>query len=235
MSNSLLSRILEPIRLKFHYLADKSNLVWIRMAVDVLYFRPLVWKKCRCAVEHPERLPKIGPAILVANHSSHMDAGVIQALFPLGLLPKIRPSGARDYFTKSWPWHVFARGFMRLLFVDRGNGHLAKAGEVDPLAELHEPLQSGVMVIVFPQGTREKTGTGFRSGVVHLSKMHPKVPVIPILIRGTREILPPKTVGFRPGPLSVHVGEAYTFDPNLSAADNAKRLEEYINSLDGET
>jgi 1-acyl-sn-glycerol-3-phosphate acyltransferase len=65
--------------------------------------------------------------------------------------------------------------------------------------------------------------------------MHPNVPVIPILIRGTREILPPDTFGFGTGPLSVHVGEPYTFDPDLSAADNAKQLEEYINSLDGET
>ncbi len=232
MANTLLTQVLEVVNLKLHQLADKANLVYIRMAVDALYFRPLVWKKCKCQVYHHERLPKEGPAILVSTHSSHMDAGVIQALFPLGQLPKIRPSGARDYFTKSWPWHLFARGFMRLLFVDRGSGHLAKVGEADPLAELHGPLKADVMVIVFPQGTREKTNTGFRSGVVHLSRMHPTVPIIPILLCGTREVLPPKTTGFRPGPLSVYVGEAYTFDPDLSASDNAKALEKYIYSLD---
>ena len=126
MANTFLTQVLEAVNLKLHQLADKANLVYIRMAVDALYFRPLVWKKCKCQVYNRERLPQQGPAILVSTHSSHMDAGVIQALFPLGQLPKIRPSGARDYFTKSWPWHLFARGFMRLLFVDRGSRHFSK-------------------------------------------------------------------------------------------------------------
>ena len=117
-----------------------------------------------------------------------------------------------------------------MLFVDRGSGQLAKAGEIDPFAELHGPLEAGVMIIVFPQGTRE-TNVAFRSGVVHLSKKHPNVPIIPLLLRGTREVLPPKTTGFRPGPLSVYVGEEYTFDGDLSASDNAKALEKYIYSL----
>jgi len=243
VAHPFLTRILVAITLRLHQLADKANLLYIRMAVDLLYFRPLVWKKCRCFVYSSERLPKTGPAILVANHNSHMDAGVIQALFPLGMLPKIRPSGARDHFTKKgFLWHLFARGFMRLLFVDRGSGHLAKTGEIDPFAELHSPLKDGVMIIVFPQGTRDAKVSSldsgkvpsFKSGVVHLSRAHPTVPVIPIPLRGTRKVLPPNTVGFRPGPLSVYVGEKYNFDPELSATDNAQALEKYINSLDGE-
>jgi 1-acyl-sn-glycerol-3-phosphate acyltransferase len=213
-------------------LADRSNLVYLRMVTDALFFRRLVWKKCQLQAHNLERLPKHGPALLVSTHSSHMDAGVIQVLFPLTMLPRIRPSGARDHFTtKGFGWHLFARGFMRLLFVDRSSGELAKAGKINPFAELHVPLTTDVMVIVFPQGTRDPT-MSFKSGIVHLSRMYPEVPVIPILLRGTEAVLPPNTVGFRPGPLSVYVGERYTFDPTLSAADNVKKLEEYIYSLD---
>lgn len=231
MNNNLFASTLEAVKLKLHQLADKSNLVYLRMMVDAIYFRRLVWKGCNCEVRNLERLPTEGPAILVSSHSSHMDAGVIQALFPLKNLPHIRPSGARDHFTKSLLWHLFARGFMRLLFVDRGSGEAAKTGEIDPFAELHEPLEAGQMIIVFPEGTRS-TDTSFKSGIVHLAKAHPDIPVIPILLRGTRQVLPPKTFGFRAGPIAVYVGKIYAFDESLSASENAKALEEYVYSLD---
>ena len=227
MAEKLLTLILR----KLHQWVDRANLVYVRMAVDALYFRPLVWKRCRCQVYHRERLPTKGPTLLVCTHESHMDVGVIQALFPLSQLPKIRPSGARDYFTKGLLWHLFARGFMRLLFVDRDAGHLAKTGELDPFSELHAPLQAGVMVIVFPQGTRDPNAS-FRPGVVLLSRAHREVPIIPILLRGTREVLLPNTFGFRPGPISVYVGKRYTFSDALSATENVQTLQRYINSLD---
>ncbi len=201
------------------------------MIVDVLFFRPFVLKKCDLQVHNRERLPKKGPAILVSTHSSHMDAGVIQALFPLMMLPYIRPSAARDHFTKGLLWHLFARGFMRLLFVDRGSGQLAKTGDIDPFGELHIPLEAGLMIIIFPQGTRNPDA-GFRSGIVHLAKSYPHVPVIPILLRGTHDVLPPKAKSFRAGPIAVYVGEKYTFNQHQTASENAQALEAYIYLLD---
>jgi 1-acyl-sn-glycerol-3-phosphate acyltransferase len=233
MTVKLLPMVLEAVNLKLHQLIDRANLVHLRKVFDALYFRRFVHKECACQVYHRERLPDQGPVFLVSSHSSHMDAGVIQTLFPLALLHCIRPSAARDHFTKGLVWHLFARGFMRLLFVDRGSGELAKIGQIDPFAELKAPLEAGQMIIVFPQGTRD-TNVTFRSGIVHLARKNPGVPIIPILLRGTDKVLPKKASWFKAGPLKVYVGERYTFDEGQTASENARALEKYIYSLDQE-
>ena len=73
--------------------------------IKVLFFglivKPIVFVVLGLNIRGRDNLPLTGPAILIANHNSHLDTMVLMSLYPLKQIHKIRPVAAADYFVES--------------------------------------------------------------------------------------------------------------------------------------
>ena len=101
-------------------------------------------------VRHRERLPSIGPAIVVANHNSHLDTMVLMSLFPLRLLPRLHPVAAMDYFLGSRWFSWFILKVVGILPIKRN----VERGDNNPLEPCNQALRDGQVLIIFPEGSR---------------------------------------------------------------------------------
>ncbi len=166
-----------------------------------------------------------GPVILVANHNSHLDTMVLISLFPLRLLPKLRPVAAADYFLKNRFMAWFSMKVIGIIPVARGGA----AG--DPLEGASDAIARSDMVILFPEGSRGEPEqlTGFKKGVWHLGKRHPGVPIQPVFLHGLGKALPRGEALLVPFFCDVFVGEPMAWMPDRDAF--MKELQCRMNAL----
>ena len=98
----------------------------------LIVIRPLVLMFLGLNVRHGEHLPQEGPAIIIANHNSHLDTMVLMSLFPFGLLAGLRPVAAADYFLRTPFLAWFALKIIGIIPLERK----ASTGSGDIFAEL---------------------------------------------------------------------------------------------------
>ena len=82
------------------------------------------------------------------------------------------------------------------IFVDRRN-HKQAARAIN---EALERLGDGIGILFFPEGTRSNEGQllPFKKGAFHTA-IEQQIPILPVTVTGTREILPNKTLWLFPG------------------------------------
>ncbi len=169
-----------------------------------LLVRPVVSIVLGMNVRGREHLPKTGPAIIAANHNSHLDAMVLMSLIPHRLLHRVRPVAAADYFMKGRLLSWFSTRIIGIL-------PIARAGaDSDPLAGCYKALDAGQILIIFPEGTRgepEQMGA-FRGGVAKLANRYPDTPVIPVFMHGLGKALPRGEGLLVPFMLDIYVDQA---------------------------
>jgi 1-acyl-sn-glycerol-3-phosphate acyltransferase len=183
-----------------------------RLLFFALFVRPIMLIFLGLNVRRREGLPAKGPAVLVANHNSHLDAVTLMSLFPLRMLPKLRPVAAQDYFFRNPLLKWFALRIMGILPLDRE----VKSKRKHPLAGINEALDRGEIVIVFPEGSRgapEQLGD-LKAGIAHIAKKSPEAPVIPIYMHGLGKVLPKGEALLVPFFLDVFIGEPIPWEGN---------------------
>ncbi|MCE0824701.1 1-acyl-sn-glycerol-3-phosphate acyltransferase [Buttiauxella sp. A2-C2_NF] len=170
---------------------------------------PVIWLWLGLRVKHRERLPKSGPAIVVANHNSHMDVFALLSLFPLCEQAKVHPVAAADYFLRDKRMAWFALNILNIIPISR------EGGAANPLAQCEQALRDGKTLILFPEGTRGEPGklAPLKSGLWHLSQSMPEVPIIPVWLRGTEQVMAKGNRIPLPLFIDVTIGETLRFHP----------------------
>jgi 1-acyl-sn-glycerol-3-phosphate acyltransferase len=160
----------------------------LRMLFVALVAYPVVLVMLGLNVRHRARLPRDGPAIIAANHNSHLDTLVLFTLFPLLRIPRIRPVAAADYFLANRFVAWFSLNVIGIIPIERKRGQ----ANSDPLAECYAALERGEILLIFPEGSRGEPEqmTRLKSGIAHLAARFPAVPVVPVFMHGLGKSMP---------------------------------------------
>ena len=144
-----------------------------------ILFGPIVrwvWVK---RVEGLENIPKKGACIIAANHSSYFDFICLIAIIPR----RIRFLAAEKFY-KSKFWYPLIK-LTGQIKVDRKSPNKSKVYQL-----VYSTLEQGRIIGIFPEGTRSPNGKIGRTftGIARFA-LKAKVPVVPVGISGTYEIM----------------------------------------------
>ena len=165
------------------------------------------------------------PAVVIANHTSHFDTIIVLSLLPNWLYSQTAVAAAADRF--------FRETIKGAWFSLRYNAFpIARGGGSGALAYAEWLLQNGRSVLIFPEGTRSRTGEllPFHPGPAILA-LRQGVPILPISIQGAANILRPGTRWSRPAAVHVRVGTPLSLDGYDDVTAATAHMEEAMRAL----
>ena len=159
----------------------------------------ILWvSRVKVRVSGAERLDPEKSYIYMPNHQSNADIPLL-----LGRLPvQFRWLAKAELFKIP----IFGRAMRGVgyISIDRSN----RKSAFESLARAAATIRNGTSVLIFPEGTRSRDGRilPFKKGGFVLSVDSGR-PIVPIIIRGTRDIIPKGHFMIRPAPVSMEILE----------------------------
>ena len=188
----------------------------VRMAWDIVFHHPLFRSFATLEVRGIEELEKLeGPVFFVANHLSYLDQPSVMFALP----PKLRYNSA----TAAWAefffgdYHGVDRIWRRLCY-EYGTVLLnlfplpQSQGFSGSLTYMGRLADAGVNILIFPEGGHSRDGKmqPFQLGLGIMVK-ELGIPVVPIRISGTEQVLPPGARFPKRGKVTVTFGKLLRF------------------------
>lgn len=150
----------------------------------------------RVRVHGAEHLTGPGPYIFAPNHQSHFDIAAL-----LGWLP-----GQNRFVAKK---ELFAEPILGMVLRTLGMIPVDRENPLEAIDLLTKAAQGGSSLIIFPEGTRSRDGQllPFKQGPF-VAAILLKLPVVPVICRGTREVMPKGGyLSITPGVIDVFIEE----------------------------
>lgn len=183
-------------------------------------------------VEHIENLEELdGPVIFMANHLSYLDGGfTVQAIPPrfrskLGIAAALNP-----LYEKFWWMAPFVDLAMNSYpFATRLTENIKPS-----LEYTGRLLDDGWNVLIFPEGRMNRSDEVLQplKGGTGILAIEMQVPIVPMAILGTDQIMPPDTYFPRKrGEVTIRFGKPLSFSPGDNPIDTAQSIEKALQEL----
>jgi 1-acyl-sn-glycerol-3-phosphate acyltransferase len=150
-----------------------------------------------------ENVPEAGGVLFVANHQSNFDIPIL-----VGHVPRDKGFIAKLELLKVPSFSRWMK-YLGCIFIDRNDARQS----LTAINQAAEQLRTGHALVIFPEGTRSADGTlgVFKAGGLKLA-LKAKVPIVPVTISGSKNIMPKGSSIIRSANVKVIVSPALTFE-----------------------
>lgn len=177
-----------------------------------IWSRMILWTSgVRVTVKGLSNIKPGVPVVFCVNHQSHMDIPIVLVALPV----QFRFLAKKQLFGIPFlGWHLRRSG---QISIDRENPRAALKSMRAAAAQ----VQSGSPVVIFPEGGTSADGEmhPFKGGGFVLAT-NAMIDIVPVTIRGSRQVLVPRTYQVRSGNVEVIIGPPIS-SSNLGANDLA--------------
>ena len=135
--------------------------------------------------------------VFISNHASHLDSPAIALVIPHTLRFIGKSTLARI------PFFGWAARRIGIIFIQRRDPESARR----TLAQEAQSLTGGVSTLFYAEGTRSPDGhlQAFKKGGAMLA-LQTGLPIVPLTVLGSRDLLPKHSLHIRPGTIHIVVG-----------------------------